>query len=154
MDKFALRILPVIVIAAMTGTMSAATAAAGDGTPKPAPAVAALDEATLKKNMHSRIVQTIKDQGLPITPAFQAFTPEQIIVTKKIPFSVGDRDMYLVSMTFKAPPQLGGNREAAGEDQTLVVAVDDTGTYQFDNIIVWLLPQLSIGDSRRIDTCQ
>jgi protein-disulfide isomerase len=98
-------------------------------------AVRALDEAALKRNMHSRIVKTVTDQGLPMTPAFQAFTPEQIVVAKKIPFAVGDETMFLVSLTFKAPQQLGGAKGASSEDQTLVVAVDATGTYQFDNII-------------------
>jgi protein-disulfide isomerase len=132
MKKNVLGFLSVVVFTAFTaGAVNGAADKARSTKSEPAPA--ALDETALKKNMHSRIVKTVTDQGLPLTPAFQAFTPEQIVVTKKVPFTVGDRDMYLVSLTFKAPQQLG--RGAGSEDQTLVVAVDETGTYQFDNII-------------------
>jgi protein-disulfide isomerase len=138
MRKMTLGVLAVSAIVAFAaGAASAAAdkakqtgeAKAGD---KPA-ASHVLDEDALKKNMHSRIVKTVTEQGLPLTPAFQAFTPEQIVITKKIPFSVGGTTMYLVSLTFKAPQQLG--RGASSEDQTLVVAVDETGSYQFDNIV-------------------
>jgi protein-disulfide isomerase len=134
MKKNVLGFLSIAVLTAFTaGAVYGATDKSRPAKPEAVPV--ALDEATLKKNMHSRIVKTVTDQGLPLTPAFQAFTPDQIVVTKKVPFTVGDRNMYLVSLTFKAPQQLGGARGASSEDQTLVVAVDETGTYQFDNIV-------------------
>jgi protein-disulfide isomerase len=95
-----------------------------------------LDAPALKKNMHSRIIKMVQDQGLPLTAAFQAFTPDQITIAKNIPFQVGDRTFYFVSLAFKAPQQIGGNvRGSSNEDQVLVMAVDSTGTYQFENIV-------------------
>jgi protein-disulfide isomerase len=123
-----------------TGTATAAATAKGGSDKAPAQEklkapTQELDEANLRKNIHARVVKTVQDQGLPLTPAFQAFTPEQITIVKKIPFPVGDRTFYLVSLSFKAPPQIGGNiRNGENQDQVLVVAVDATGSWQYDNI--------------------
>jgi hypothetical protein len=77
MKKIVLGFLSVVVFTAFTAGAVNGAADKARST-KSEPSQAALDETALKKNMHSRIVKTMTDQGLPLTSAFRAFTPEQI----------------------------------------------------------------------------
>ena len=82
------------------------------------------------------IIKSIKDQGLPDSGAMKAFTPDSIMIDKAIPFQANSTTYYLVNVKFKAPEEIGGflQNEATNEN-SLVMAVDSSGEFQFDSVI-------------------
>jgi len=95
-----------------------------------------LDAENLKKNVYTMVLAALKQQGLPMTPQMNEFTADKIIIGKSIPFHAGGIPFFLVSLAIKAPAALGGNVTDPETDmeKTLVLTVDQTGTYHFPDV--------------------
>jgi len=95
-----------------------------------------LNTENLKNNVYTMVLNALKQQGLPMTPAMNEFTADKIVIGKAIPFSAGDMHFYLVSLAIKAPAAIGGNVVDPETDmeKTLVLTVDPSGTYHFQDV--------------------